>query len=177
MLTSRVVVVAGLVVAAAVTLSSCGSSPPAVALARCAASQLTYSLGSSGAGLGHEDVVVVVHNVGRAECTLRGYPTVALSTGGDGALVSAARTVSGYLGGLRSVTTQIPLATLAASGVASFMVEGTDVPVAPATSCPTYRAMLIAAPGTSRHTSLQATLPGCSRPQVHPVVHGTTGRQ
>jgi Protein of unknown function (DUF4232) len=174
---SRVVGAAGLLVAAGCLLVACGSSPAPAALSRCTAAQLTVTQAAAqgGAGLGHVSVVVLVHDVATSACTLHGYPTVALAAEHGGAIVSATKTPSGYMGGFTKDTTTLPRVTILPGGVASFMVEGTDVPGPGARSCPTYGAMEITAPETTLHKSLVASLPGCSRPQVHPVVPGVTG--
>lgn len=174
--------VAGLLFSGAVALAACGSSSAPAALASCSAARLAVSQSHRPeAGLGHAGNVVLLHNSGTSTCTLRGYPTVTLfndsNIASNIASVTASKTPSGYLGGLASGSTAPPLVTLTSGGVASFLVEGTDVPVGASGVCPTYGAMRFVLPGTSTSKPLGASLPGCSRPEVHPIVAGPTGSQ
>jgi hypothetical protein len=176
--TTRALVVAGLLVSGAATLAACGSSPAPATVASCTATQLTASLSHRPeAGLGHEGMVVVLRRVGSSTCTLRGYAAVNLvrtDAAGAPEVLAARATLSGYLGGLSPGSTTTPLVTLKSGGTASFLVEGTDVPFATGASCPTYRVLRITTPVV---TSLAGQLPGCSRPEVHPIVAGSTGSQ
>lgn len=166
----------GLAVAASFALAACGSTPTPVALGRCTAAQLTVSNGRGGAGLGHADIVVLFHDVGSAECTVQGFPVVALATAVGGTLVAPTRTLSGYMGGVNTASKSLPVVTIQPGGAASFMVEGTDMQLGLSPrDCPTYHALSVTAPSTALRKTLLAILPGCSRPEVHPVVPGVTG--
>jgi hypothetical protein len=149
----------------------------------CRDGQISVSDGGGGAGLGHEDQVILFSNQSQATCVLSGYPGVAgLDAQGD-QVVQARRTLGGYLGGVRSGETAPPPVRLAPGQTASAMVEGTDNPVGSATSCPYYPALLVTPPnltGSVRvHISDVGTdppgLPGCSPIEVHPVVPGSSG--
>ncbi|HTX62272.1 MAG TPA: DUF4232 domain-containing protein [Acidimicrobiales bacterium] len=150
--------------------TSAGAAP-----ARCTFAQLSISLGQSGAGLGHEGGTVLFKNVGTAECTLSGYPGVAALDSRGTQVEQARRDPGGYLGGLQTGSTTPPVVVLEVGAVASAMVEGTDVPVGTATSCPTYPALLVTPPTSTQSRRVTLSLPGCSPLQVHPVVPGTTG--
>jgi hypothetical protein len=176
---TRVMGVAGLLFGGAAALAACGSSPSPAALSPCGAAQLSASPSHRpDAGLGHAGITILLHNTGSSTCTLRGYATVTLVnesvTASHVASVTARKTPSGYLGGLAPGTTTPPLVTLKSGEVASFLVEGTDVPEGTAASCITFKELRITAP---LRTSLGAQLPGCSPPQVHPFVPGVTGHQ
>ncbi len=141
----------------------------------CRSSDLAVTFGGGGAGLGHVSTTLLFWNVSKTTCTLYGYPGVAGLNSSGKQEVQALRTKSGYLGGLRGQSSKLPLTTLAPGRVASAIVEGTDVPVGAATSCPTYSALLVTPPNTKKSTNLTEKLPGCSRIQVHPVVSGGGG--
>jgi Protein of unknown function (DUF4232) len=142
---------------------------------RCTFAELEISLGQMGAGLGHEGGTVLFENTGTSACALAGYPGVAALNSTGQQVAQAQRTPSGYLGGMETGSTTPPLVELQPGGTASAMVEGTDVPVGNATSCPTYAAVLVTPPTSTQSTRLTLSLPGCSPLQVHPVVSGTTG--
>jgi len=133
------------------------------------------SVGQTGAGLGHEGVVVLFRNTSAAACVLAGYPGVAALDATGRQVAQAERTPSGYLGGMETGSTTPRAVTLGPGATASALVEGTDVPEGTATSCPTYAALLVTPPTSTRSQRLTASLPGCSPLQVHPVVRGTTG--
>lgn len=125
-------------------------------------------------GVGHIGVTVVFTNRSRTTCSLYGYPGVAALNAAGQQVVQAVRTTSGYLGGVASGATA-PIVDLQPGQSASATVEGTDVPVGSATSCPTYPRLLVTPPNTTVSTTVTASLPGCSPVQVHPVVPGTSG--
>lgn len=145
------------------------------------------SLGSGGAGVGHEGITLLFRNTGAVACELDGYPGVALLDASGRQVLQAVRTPSGYLGGLAAGTSVPPTLTVDPGQVVSALLEGTDVPAGTATSCPYYPAVLVTPPNQTVSTRLVLTtgsgtgpdrgLPGCSPPQVHPVVPGTTGSQ
>jgi len=145
---------------------------------------VTITDSGGGAGLGHEDQVILFTNQSLLSCTMSGYPGVAgLNVQGVQA-VQAVRTPGGYLGGLHSGATTLPKVSLAAGQVASATVEGTDNPVGTATSCPYYPYLLVTPPNlmvsvrvnVSGLGTVTTGLPGCSPIEVHPVVPGSTGR-
>ncbi|MDQ2728567.1 MAG: DUF4232 domain-containing protein [Actinomycetota bacterium] len=142
--------------------------------ADCQGTSLVVSAGPGTAGLGHVGVPLLFRNSGTTPCRLAGYPGVAGLTSGGGQ-TQAARTLGGYLGGLRSGMSSLPVIELAPGEVASALVEGTDAPAGTATSCPSFTALLVTPPNTRQASRLTAGLPGCSGLAVHPVVPGTTG--
>ena len=138
---------------------------------------MSVSLGRSDAGAGHVGTVLVFRNTGTGRCALSGYPGVAGLDANGAQVAQARRTANGYLGGLQSGLTTGPEVPLAPGAAASALVEGTDVPVGSATSCPSYPALLVTPPGTtvSVRLVLADPFPGCSGLMVHPVVPGLTG--
>jgi Protein of unknown function (DUF4232) len=143
------------------------SKPPS-----CAFSQLAVtSTGNS--GMGHIGVVLLFKNTGTRTCTLAGYPGVAGLNSAGQQVVQAQRTLNGYMRALPPGESP-PVVTLAAGESASAFVEGTDVPRGNA-ACVTYPALLVTPPNTTQSLTIDASMPGCSPVQVHPVVPGTTG--
>jgi hypothetical protein len=131
-----------------------------------------------GAGLGHVAEIIVIRNISASACRVTGYPTVRM-TGGASVVASVARrTRNGYLGGLGgpNATVPLPVVTLRArGGTASSMVEGTDVPVGNAVSCVSYTRVSITLANLKPPYRFSTKFPGCSRPQVHPIVKGSSG--
>jgi hypothetical protein len=81
------------------------------------------------------------------------------------------------MGTLGASVTNIGPVNLAPGAIASSLIEGTDMPVGNATSCPTSTSVMVTPPGESRTVTLTTSLPECSPLQVHPVVTGSTGSQ
>lgn len=160
-----------------------GSSPttslqPSTAVAAyCQIGDLSITAAPPLAGLGHEGVAVRFRNVGSGPCRLYGYPGVAGLNGAGAQEVEAARSPSGYLGGLAPGATTPPIVVLQPGQTGSAEVEGTDNPVNGATSCSSYPALLVTPPGLTEsvHVTLAMSLPGCTTIEVHPVVPGATG--
>ncbi|MHB1474389.1 MAG: DUF4232 domain-containing protein [Dermatophilaceae bacterium] len=148
------------------------SSPAAGDLPACANADLTVSVGTSGAGMGHVGLTIVFTNSSDHQCTLTGYPGVAGMDSTGREVTQALQTLTGYMGGSSTKAT-VPLAP---GGRASALVEGTDVPTGTATTCPVYPRLLVTAPNQTGSHVLVSSMPGCSLLQVHPVVAGATGR-
>ena len=76
------------------------TTPAGTALPACHNGQISVSGAGGGAGLGHQDQVILFTNQSSSMCALSGYPGVAgLEAQGDQA-VPARRTLGGYMGGL-----------------------------------------------------------------------------
>jgi hypothetical protein len=121
--------------------------------------------------------VLVFTNQSQSTCLLYGYPGVAGLDAQGNQVVQAQRTLNGYLGGLGNGATSPPTVRLAPGQAASATVEGTDVPVGAATTCPDYPALLVTPPNLTVSVHVAAGLPGCSPIEVHPVVPGNTGSE
>jgi Protein of unknown function (DUF4232) len=151
------------------------TTPTAGAFRPCRDGQISVSDAGGGAGVGHEDQVILFTNSSQSPCTLSGYPGVAGLDAQDTQVVQAERTLSGYLGGLENGAATPPIVSLLPGKAASATVEGTDVPVGSATSCPSYPALLVTPPNLTLSVRVTPGLPGCSPLQIHPVVPGSSG--
>jgi len=159
------------------TVTTAASASPA-----CTNSQVTVSDSGGGAGLGHEDQILLFTNNSSVACTLTGYPGVAGLNANGQQQVHATRTSSGYMGGLLPGTTTLPLVSLVPGRSASAVVEGTDNPLGPQ-PCPHYPFLLVTPPNLTKQVRVEVSglgtrppgLPGCTTIQVHPVVPGSTG--
>jgi hypothetical protein len=158
------------------TVTSATTSPP------CANDQVAVTDSGGGAGLGHEDQILVFTNTSTTTCTLRGYPGVAGLNASGQEQVEAARTPDGYMGGLAPGTTTLPFVSLAPGRVASAVAEGTDNPLG-SQPCPYYPFLLVTPPNLTEQIRVEVSglgteptgLPGCTTIEVHPVVAGITG--
>jgi hypothetical protein len=163
------------------TLATPTTEAPAVA--RCRDGQISATNEGGGSGLGHQDQVILFTNQSRATCLLTGYPAVAGLDAEGNQVVQAQRTPGDYMGGLPPGVTAPPTVRLIPGQSASAVIEGTDVPVGSATSCPHYPALLVTPPGLSDSVRVSVSdlginppgLPGCGPIEVHPVVPGSSG--
>jgi hypothetical protein len=135
------------------------------------------SVGRPGAGLGHVGEPLLFRNTGAATCVLGGYPGVALVDKSGSGQVQASRTPSGYLGGLASPSAIPPVIRVRPGQTVSALFEGTDIPAGRARVCPGYRAMLVTPPNQTVTVRVAQPFASLCRPQIHPVVAGTSGRQ
>lgn len=154
--------------------STAASAKAALNPRDCGNADLRVAAGRTDAAMGHVGLVLLFRNAASTPCHLRGYPGVAGLDGSGRQIAQAARTASGYLGGLSSGGAAASV-TLAPGGTASALVEATDVPTGSAASCPSYAALLVIPPNETASTRLAVNLPGCSGLQVHPVVAGSNG--
>lgn len=148
---------------------------PSGAVGKCL--DLAVSAGAGGAAAGNVSVPLLFRNAGTVTCILSGYPGVAALDRSGRQVAQADRTPSGYSGGLTPGQTVPPAVRLAPGQSASALVEGSDVPVGAATSCPSYASLLVTPPDLTISVPVSRALPGCSAIEVHPVVPGTAGRQ
>jgi hypothetical protein len=166
---------AGAACLAAAVPAASGASPRS--LPRCRFTQLRISLAATPGGLGHDGVVIRFRDVG-PRCVLGGYPGVdGLSAAGTRA-VSAQRSRSGYLGGLRRLHGPLPTVTLGAGRTASALVEWISAPCSDTHPCPQVHSLEVTPPGATRSARRRLTR---GRPvaitdvEVHPVVPGRSG--
>jgi hypothetical protein len=136
----------------------------------CGFSQLAVTATFGGVGLGHEGVLLLFKNTSSVTCSLYGYPGVAGLNAEGVQITQATRTLNGYLGGAGK---SAPHVSLEPGATASAIVEGTDIPIGSATSCPTYSSLLVTPPNETQSVAIHISLPGCSGLQVHPVVTRT----
>jgi hypothetical protein len=118
--------------------------------------------------------VLVFRNSSSQPCHLEGYPGAAALDAQGHQVVQAVRTLNGFWRALPPGEGP-PTVTLAPGQYASAFIEGTDVPVNGATSCPSYPKLLVTPPNTTVSVPIDTAMPGCTPIQIHPVVPGTTG--
>ena len=150
------------------TPASAPSGTPA-----CTSAQITTT-SSANSGMGHIGIVLVFRNSSAQACHLEGYPGTAALDAQGRQVVQAQRTLNGSFQALPPGVGP-PTVTLAPGQFASAFLEGTDVPVNGATSCPQYPKLLVTPPNTTVSVLIDKPMPGCTPIQVHPVVPGTTG--
>jgi len=144
----------------------------------CQETQLDVRWVGGGAGLGHTAQLIVITNISASACRVSGYPTVRMTGGANVVATVARRTRNDYLGGLGgpNATVPLPVVTLRAhGGTASSMVEGGDVPIGNAVECVIYTKVSIRLVIMSPPYRFATRFFGCIRPQVHPIVKGSSG--
>ncbi len=135
--------------------------------ADCTAAHLEITLAQGGSGSGHRSAVLTFRNTGSGTCQLYGYPGVAGLDAHGAQLEQAARTTSGYLGGLRGTT--MAVVNLSAGQSASATVEA--LAFRPdGSSCSGYAALLVTPPNETHAVRLAWNTDACSDLQIHPVV-------
>jgi hypothetical protein len=163
---TRLAVISVVVTAAAaiaVPAAAHAAPPPAPP---CSHGQVVVTSGKSTAGLGHRALTLVFTLAPGAEpCTLTGYPGV--DSGDGGPLVHAERTLSGYLGGVR--TEAPPTVTVTATLPANAVVEGDAFNPSGDDSCPNYTSLRVTPPDTTDTMTVRPGILGACHFQVHPV--------
>ena len=161
----RVTVFAAVATAFAATIgmpatAQANSAPP------CRTGQVVPQYGLQQSASGHREVVLkFVLAPGDQPCTLTGYPGV--DTGAGRPLLHAERTLSGFLGGLR--TDKLPTVTVAADHPQYAVVEGVAVDRNdPNRLCPTYTQLLVTAPDTTETFTVPVGIDTCEL-QIHPM--------
>lgn len=154
--------------------SSASSRAVSGAPASCTGSEIKVTLGSGGAAMSHDGIALVFTNTSSHACTMQGYPGAAIMKGST-VLVNAARTLNGYIGDERQLSSA-PLVTLAPGFKASAMVE--SLANAGETCYPSGTGTLeVTPPNTTATVSLTTLTVGsggvCAGFEVHPVVAGT----
>ena len=142
------------------------------------AAQLSISVGPNGGGAaaGHQGVAIVWQNSSSTPCLMTGWAGADGLDANGASATHATRTDRGYLGGLAPGGKAAAI-VLRPGDSASSLVEGTSVPEGGGGACPTYTGLLVTPPEDTTSVKLDATLPGCSGLQIHPVVAGTTGSE
>lgn len=171
---AAVVLIGQALPASAAVLSA---APAGGRAAPCAGNAVRIFLGTPQAGAGHGGIPVLFKNTSRAACTLHGYPRITVSTSSSKTRVPAVPTASGYLGGLQTLTSPVPLVLLKPGQVASAEVEGIDTPADPGSACPLFHTVTVSLPKRDTMVTLTdaSPIPGCSSVSVHPFVAGALG--
>jgi hypothetical protein len=142
----------------------------------CVSGQISVTAGATGAGLGHVGVVLRFRSTASDTCTLSGYPGATLVTAG-GRDVPARRTRNGYLGGLAAASGIVPVVHVLPGHTVSAYLEGLDSDATHGGGpCPRYAHLLVTPPNQTVTARMTSPLTTICRPEVHPVVAGTTGR-
>jgi uncharacterized protein DUF4232 len=135
-------------------------------ISACSSGQVQVSNGGEHRAFGHREVILTFSLApGAGPCTLTGYPGV--DSGAGGPLIHADRTLSGFMGGLRTGTP--PTITVWPSQPADAVVEGAAVDRRDYEHlCPTYTDLQVTAPDTTERVTIPVTIDTCEL-QVHPV--------
>jgi Protein of unknown function (DUF4232) len=162
---TRIVMLAAIAAMTAATVSvpanaHADPAPP------CSNGQVVVTAGAPESGMGHRGVTLIFSLVPGAEpCTLTGYPGVDSGTGGP--LQHAKRTLSGYLGGVRTDTP--PTITVTPWQPAHAVVEGDTANPDGDYKCPSYSDLRVTPPDTTDAVTVPAGIDGACHFQVHPV--------
>lgn len=141
----------------------------------CTAAVLSLDAATGPSGDGHQSELLRLTNTGGHTCFVRGYPGVAQLHGSQ-TLQNAARTRSGYLGGLPSGQS-IPTVVLQPGHSASALVEALDAAPDGSSACAGAGAtgLLVTAPDQTSSTKLPSLLTACAGFQVHPISGASSG--
>lgn len=144
--------------------SSAGPGP-------CTASQLKISTKGASGGAGHSAFIILFEATGPS-CKLMGYPGVDGVAADGTVLVSARRTLNGYVGGVTSGSP--PEVVVTPGAPASALLEGLSGPTRDGGPCPQYVALAVTPP--DGHDSVTLPVPASlCYPEIHPVLPGDTG--
>lgn len=152
-----------------------GSGGSSSGTPECTASALTIDAVTGPSGSTHVSELLHFSNNGSHTCFLRGYPGVA-QVNGSHTLQNAARTQSGYLGGL-SAGQSIPTVVLAPGHSASALVEAESAASNGSNACAGAGAtgLLVTAPDQYSSVQVPSLLQACADFQVHPITGGSDG--
>jgi hypothetical protein len=147
----------------------------------CATGHVSVKLGSSDSGLTHRSLVLLFTNSGSSTCTLTGYPGATVTNNGQydfAPYVNAQRSLSGYLGGITTVTTVSLAPGATASAILEWDAAPTDGNEANAANCPGMAGgyLEITPPNTTAASKFDPPTDMCTDIQIHPVVSGGSGR-
>ncbi|MDQ2837125.1 MAG: DUF4232 domain-containing protein [Actinomycetota bacterium] len=149
-------------------------SRPPVTSSVCAPPYLKVIEKGTSGGDSHIGYLLIYTNTGQIACSMTGYPGLAILDSAGKQITQAARTPSGYLGGIRHGKPPFPTVLLNAGDSASALLEGVVVDSTGKT-CPSRPALLTTAPSTTVSIRLPVATRACWQVQIHPVVAGTTG--
>ena len=155
--------IAAATVAATIAVPAAAHSDPT---SPCSDGQVQVSNGGVESASGHREVLLIFSLApGAGPCTLTGYPGV--DSGAGGPLIHATRTLSGFMGGVRTDT--LPTVAVSPSQPAYAVVEGVGFdPRDVDRSCPTYTDLQVTPPDTTDTVTVETHIDTCQF-QVHPV--------
>jgi hypothetical protein len=113
-------------------------------------------------------------NGGPKTCRLEGYPGVRILDDTGRVTGTPVKTLTGFTGGLPSGTA-IPVIELRRGEFAAAVLEGTDIPVGDASSCPLYSSLRVTLPEQTTPVTIRRGGSDCSGLYVHPFVIGFNG--
>jgi hypothetical protein len=159
---------------AAKSSGSAKSSQPSGGSARAACGDGALDVSAPGgpnSATGHSAVVLVFRNRQATACSVTGYPGVDALAASGAVLAHASRTLSGFAGGARAVTTVAVGPGQSASATLEWMLFN------PATGgdCATSVSIAVTPANTRRSVNLPVHVTTCEL-QIHPTVAGTSGR-
>lgn len=158
----RVGVIAGLLLAAFFTLvaSGAGSAKPR----QCQAADFTLRQGPTASALAHFRQTVRLRNQTHTKCEMSGWPKVVLLNANGAVLHSREKQISSDMFG----KSPKPTVVVKPGGGASFAIDTT----APASQCPTAKAIAVTPPGGHGTARLVIPVQACSVFSVLPVQPG-----
>lgn len=156
----RVGVIAGLLVTAFFALVSAGQGSPK-APRHCQGSDFSLRQGPSSSALAHFRQTVRLRNVTHTTCQMSGWATVVLLDVHGAPLPSHEQRITRDMFG----TSPKPKVVVKPGGGASFAIDTT----APATSCPTSKAIAVTPPGGHGKQRLVIPVQACKQFSVLPV--------
>jgi hypothetical protein len=160
---TKLSLIATATVAAAIALPAAAQADPTPP--PCSSGQVQVSNSGHQSASGHREVTLMFSLApGAGPCTLTGYPGV--DSGAGGPLVHADRTLSGFMGGVRTETP--PTITLSPSQPAYAVVEGVGFDIKTGSGCPTYTDLQVTPPDTIQTVTVPASIDTCEL-QIHPV--------
>lgn len=156
----------------ATTTGTSTSVHVSAAPAPCRQDQLSLRPGQAGPGLGNYRQDVVLDNVSKAACSLRGFPGVEFVDDSGAPLPTDPSHGSSYFWGVDAMST----ISLAPGGSASFGMAGATSDRAHPHGCPTADVKVIP-PGLTTQTLVHVSWPYCNdgAVDVSPVVEGDRG--
>ncbi|MBV9593559.1 MAG: DUF4232 domain-containing protein [Actinobacteria bacterium] len=149
--------------------ATASGTPTVDQIGPCGNGALHASVGEPQRAAGHGSAVIKFVNELGEPCTVSGYPGFDANPDG-GEPVHASRSLSGYSGGAKAITTLTVKPDQAVSATVEWLDTDTD-----GSDCDTSDSVSVTAPntGTTQKFPLEVGLCGL---QIHPVVAGTTGR-
>jgi Protein of unknown function (DUF4232) len=147
------------------TVAATSSATTAVLGERCAAADLTMSLGESDGGAGRRYQPIVVTNVGSRTCTVQGFPEVRLVDASGAQIGEPAQPES---------TTPPAIVALAPGDIGSILLQTLSGPIDGPCS-PASAAVLVLLPGDTDEVALASEYIACTGFTVRAFVSGPTG--
>lgn len=140
----------------------------------CSGHELTVRITPGLEGMGQWSSLITVDNAGPGPCIVSGYPGVVAGVVGSANTADAVTSPRGSSGGLPAGAS-IPRIVLRKGEVATAIMEGTDIPIGNATTCPSYSSLTVTLAGARGAVTVDQKIESCSGLAVHPFVVGFNG--